>query len=83
MVEVETLDAVGRAYDAVVDAGLPIVRSIGMHTNDHMVSFYVKSPSGVDIEFGCQGREIDEATWQVGHYDAISYWGHRPVPSPS
>jgi catechol 2,3-dioxygenase-like lactoylglutathione lyase family enzyme len=73
------LAADGRAYDAVTDAGLPIVRSIGMHTNDHMVSFYVKSPSGIDVEFGCQGREIDETTWQVAHYDAISYWGHRPV----
>ena len=83
MVEVNTLDAVGRAYDAVTDAGLPIMRSIGMHTNDHMVSFYVKSPSGIDVEFGCQGREIDEATWQVAHYDAISYWGHRPVAAAS
>ncbi len=81
MLEVDSLDAVGRAFDAVGDAGLTIARTIGMHTNDHMVSFYVTSPSGLDIEFGCNGREIDDDTWQVGHYDAASYWGHRRIPA--
>jgi 3,4-dihydroxy-9,10-secoandrosta-1,3,5(10)-triene-9,17-dione 4,5-dioxygenase len=85
MVEVDSLDSVGRAYD-IVDAGAaPASTSIGMHTNDHMISFYMQTPSGFDIEFGTAGRLIDDSVWSVGHYDAASYWGHKrlremPVP---
>jgi 2,3-dihydroxybiphenyl 1,2-dioxygenase len=80
MVEVNALEMVGRAYDVVADRGLPISMSLGMHTNDEMLSFYVKSPSGFDVEFGTNGREVDDATWTVSHYNAASYWGHkRPV----
>ena len=77
MLEVDDLSDVGRAYDIVTDRQIPISMSLGMHTNDHMVSFYVKSPSGFDIEYGTGGREVDDATWTVAHYDQASFWGHR------
>ena len=77
MIEVDDLEHVGRAYDIVLDRQIPVSMTLGMHTNDHMLSFYVKSPSGFDVEYGCNGREIDDATWTVGHYEAASFWGHR------
>lgn len=82
MLEVDDLSHVGRAYDIVTDRQIPISMSLGMHTNDHMVSFYVKSPSGFDIEYGTGGREVDDATWTVSHYDEASYWGHRRSAGP-
>ena len=50
---------------------------LGKHTNDQMVSFYVKSPAGFDIEFGWGGIPVDDATWRIGHFDKISVWGHK------
>jgi 2,3-dihydroxybiphenyl 1,2-dioxygenase len=77
MVEVDSLDAVGRGWDLVEERNVPISATLGMHTNDEMVSFYVKTPSGFDIEYGTNGRYVDDATWTVGHYEATSYWGHK------
>ncbi|WP_248475077.1 VOC family protein, partial [Tomitella fengzijianii] len=44
MVEVDTLDAVGEAQDRVVKEGISLSSTIGRHTNDKMVSFYVRAP---------------------------------------
>jgi 3,4-dihydroxy-9,10-secoandrosta-1,3,5(10)-triene-9,17-dione 4,5-dioxygenase len=77
MMEVDDLDTVGRALDKCMDAGVEIQNTFGKHTNDHMLSFYCKSPSGLTIEYGCNGRQVDDATHQFVRYDAASYWGHR------
>jgi uncharacterized protein YgiB involved in biofilm formation len=46
MVEVRMLDDVGQGYDlAQLDDKL-VAYTLGRHTNDHMTSFYVHSPSG-------------------------------------
>ena len=81
MVEVGTLDDVGYAFDRFVDAGLPISKTIGKHTNDHMVSFYGKSPSGIEFEYGCGGIRVDDAVWSTSEITESSFWGHRPMPS--
>jgi 3,4-dihydroxy-9,10-secoandrosta-1,3,5(10)-triene-9,17-dione 4,5-dioxygenase len=47
-VEVDDLDAVGRGLDRCRDLEVPISSSLGRHTNDHMVSFYVATPGGFD-----------------------------------
>ena len=52
--------------------------TLGSHTNDRMTSFYVRTPSGFEIEYGTGGRSVDDATWVVGSYDAQSVWGHKP-----
>jgi len=75
MVEVSDLDAVGRAYDRLETMGLPIATTIGKHTNDEMVSFYVRTPSGFEIEYGCGGRKVDDATWVPVTYDSPDAWG--------
>lgn len=78
MLEVGAMEDVGRAYDRALDAGVPIANTLGVHPNDRMFSFYARTPSGFDVEFGWGGRKIDDATWEVGHYDRMSIWGHRP-----
>lgn len=83
MVEVDSLESVGRGYDIVQERKMPISLTLGMHTNDHMVSFYVKTPSGFDLEYGTAGREIDDDVWTVGHYDSVSYWGHKRENQPA
>lgn len=80
MVEAGTLDDVGRTMDRHLGAGIGVSMGLGRHTNDEMVSFYSRSPSGFDVEFGHGGVLVDEATWTVGEITAPSSWGHhRPV----
>ncbi len=57
---------------------MPIVRHMGRHTNDQMLSFYVKTPAGFDVEFGCEGVHVCPDNWKVRTYDSISLWGHEP-----
>ena len=81
MVEARTLDDVGYTLDRHIDAGAPISTTLGKHTNDQMVSFYSRSPSGFDVEFGCGGLLVDDATWTVTQLTKPSFWGHRsPTP---
>jgi hypothetical protein len=44
-----------------------------------MTSFYVTTPSGFQIEYGSGGVVIDDDTWQIAHYDAVSAWGHKYI----
>jgi 3,4-dihydroxy-9,10-secoandrosta-1,3,5(10)-triene-9,17-dione 4,5-dioxygenase len=84
MIEVETLDEVGRALDRAGRRGAPVSASLGRHANDMMVSFYVKTPGGFDIEYGTDGLLVDDATWVSRETTAISQWGHQwTAPSPA
>jgi 2,3-dihydroxybiphenyl 1,2-dioxygenase len=78
MLEARTLDDVGSTLDRHHDSGTAISMGIGKHTNDQMVSFYSRSPSGFDVEFGFGGLLVDEATWTVTQITKPSFWGHRP-----
>jgi 2,3-dihydroxybiphenyl 1,2-dioxygenase len=77
MLQTADMDDVGRALDRAVEAGMTITSSLGRHTNDRMTSFYVRSPSGFDVEYGWGGIEVDDATWTVTSHDATSIWGHK------
>jgi len=76
MVEVDTLDAVGAALDRVARDGFSLSSTLGRHTNDKMVSFYVRAPGGWDIEFGTEGMLVDETHYTSEEITADSYWGH-------
>ena len=78
MIEVGSMADVGRARDRCLSFGLPVVMDIGQHPNDQMISFYAYSPSGFLLEVGWGGVKVDDASWQVGAYDRVSTWGHRP-----
>jgi len=77
MIEVASLDDVGRAMDRCARRGARMSATLGRHANDLMVSFYVATPGGFDIEYGTDGRLVDDATWVSRETTAISLWGHR------
>lgn len=79
MVEVDTLDAVGQALDRVNRDGFQLSSTLGRHTNDKMVSFYVRAPGDWDIEFGTGGLRVDENHYTAEEITADSYWGHKWV----
>jgi len=79
MVEVDTLDAVGRALDRINAGGVQLSSTLGRHTNDKMVSFYVRAPGDWDIEFGTDGMRVDETYYTAEEITADSYWGHQWV----
>ena len=79
MVEVASIDDVGATYDLCQQKGIPISRALGRHSNDLMFSFYMEGPSGFDIEYGWNGRLVDDRTWTVQQIDRASLWGHEPV----
>jgi 2,3-dihydroxybiphenyl 1,2-dioxygenase len=82
MIEVDSLEAVGRALDIVGESPYPVMMTLGEHSNDHMTSFYVSTPSGFAIEYGWNGRLVDDARWKIGHYDSASVWGHQFAVMP-
>ncbi len=82
MLEVNSIDDVGHAFDRCQELGVPLQRTIGRHQNDRMVSFYGYTPSGFCFEVGWGGREIDDRIWEVRVHPGASDWGHRPVTPP-
>ena len=76
MIETASLDDVGQALDRCARRGAPVSGTLGRHANDLMVSFYVRTPGGFDIEYGTDGRLVDDATWISRETTAISLWGH-------
>lgn len=83
MLEVTNLADVGHAIDLCAQHDVPIALTLGQHTNDRMVSFYIVSPSGFRVEYGYAGLEIDDATWTVQHWTAPKFWGHQRVETPA
>jgi biphenyl-2,3-diol 1,2-dioxygenase len=77
MLQLNSLDDVGTAYDLCQAREVPIVMKLGKHTNDHMVSFYLRTPSGFNVEYGWGAREVDDTTWQVQIHTSGSMWGHQ------
>jgi 3,4-dihydroxy-9,10-secoandrosta-1,3,5(10)-triene-9,17-dione 4,5-dioxygenase len=77
MIETASLDDVGRAIDRCARRGARMSAALGRHANDLMVSFYLATPGGFDIEYGTDGRLVDDATWVSRETTAISLWGHR------
>ncbi|HET8959272.1 iron-dependent extradiol dioxygenase HsaC [Nocardioides sp.] len=76
MFEVARLDDVGRALERVRKHQVPLSATLGRHMNDQMVSFYVRSPGGFDIEYGTEGLTVEDEKWVARESTAVSYWGH-------
>jgi len=77
MVEVPSVDEVGLGNDRRIAAGVKLTGTLGRHANDHMVSFYMRSPAGFDIEYGAEGRTVDDwDNYPVFQSTVASFWGH-------
>lgn len=77
MIEYNFMDDVGRLYDMALKQPDCITVTLGRHSNDHMFSFYSKTPGGFMIETGWGGRLIDEDTWRPEALYGPSIWGHE------
>jgi 2,3-dihydroxybiphenyl 1,2-dioxygenase len=77
MVELAGLDDVGQGYDlAQLEPGR-VAATLGRHSNDHMTSFYVRTPSRFMVEYGWGGRDIDPESWRSSELQhGPSLWGH-------
>lgn len=75
MIELREVDDVLRGYQRCADLGYRSGR-IGRHPNDLMLSFYITTPAGFDVEYGWGGRQVG-ANWAIAEYDRISLWGHE------
>lgn len=73
MIEVDNLDDVFMTHELVQASKYPVQVSLGKHANDHMFSFYFRTPSGWQIEIGYAGRP---ATYQSEYYTRDTY-GHK------
>jgi 2,3-dihydroxyethylbenzene 1,2-dioxygenase len=73
MLEVDNIDDVGLAYDLVKRHKVPLVLTLGRHSNDNMISFYVKTPSGWLIEYGYGGSPAKHQS----EYIVGEVWGHE------
>lgn len=82
MVEMATIDDVGLALDRAADLGVPMMNTLGKHTNDQMLSFYVYSPELYAIECGFEGLRIldEEPTYAITEG---ALWGHKFTPPPA
>jgi len=77
MVETNSVDEVGRAMDRRQAEGVKLTGTLGRHANDHMVSFYMESPSGFMIEYGAEGRTVDDWSRYSAFQSTVnSFWGH-------
>lgn len=78
MVELYSLDDVGQGFDIASSMDKALMTTIGRHTNDHMTSFYTKTPSDFGVEYGWGGRHVDPATWVPSEMTmGGSMWGHE------
>ncbi|MDO8434167.1 MAG: biphenyl-2,3-diol 1,2-dioxygenase [Candidatus Binatus sp.] len=77
MLQTKSVDDVGSTLYLAQDKGVEIASSLGRHTNDHMLSFYMRTPSGFEVEYGWGARTVDDAVWHVQRHQAPSIWGHR------
>ncbi|WP_157976414.1 VOC family protein [Parahaliea mediterranea] len=77
MVEVSTLDEVGRALDRANKGGHPVIASLGRHVNDNMCSFYVLAPGGIAVEYGYDGLLVDWDTYTPTVSTEGDLWGHE------
>jgi 3,4-dihydroxy-9,10-secoandrosta-1,3,5(10)-triene-9,17-dione 4,5-dioxygenase len=76
MIEVGNSDDVGLCLDRALRRKVPMSATLGRHVNDKMLSFYMKTPGGFDVEFGCEGLEVEDESWVARESTAISLWGH-------
>jgi 3,4-dihydroxy-9,10-secoandrosta-1,3,5(10)-triene-9,17-dione 4,5-dioxygenase len=77
MVEVDSMTEVGRAHDRQQAHGVDLSATLGQHLNDKMISFYMKTPSGFDLEYGYDGLQVDN--WEehcAFEFSRVSLWGH-------
>jgi 2,3-dihydroxyethylbenzene 1,2-dioxygenase len=78
MIECTSIDDVGLAHDIVRQRDIPITVPLGKHANDQMLSFYMTTPAGFDVEYGWGGRP--PGPW--AEYSVADMWGRSTPRRP-
>ena len=81
MLEVLDVDEVGYCLDRVLQKQIPVTSTLGRHTNDRMLSFYMATPGQFQMEFGCDGLKMDWSDYTPTRTSRPSIWGHRFAPA--
>jgi 3,4-dihydroxy-9,10-secoandrosta-1,3,5(10)-triene-9,17-dione 4,5-dioxygenase len=76
MLQVAGIDQVGQCLERAEAAGIPITSTLGRHANDRMLSFYMRSPLGFDVEVGCEAIRVGE-DWTPREFVEGDIWGHK------
>ncbi|NIJ37636.1 3,4-dihydroxy-9,10-secoandrosta-1,3,5(10)-triene-9,17-dione 4,5-dioxygenase [Sphingopyxis panaciterrae] len=76
MAEMNELDDVGRAMDRCEVLGYKLLQPLGRHRTDHMVSFYVETPSGFGMEIGFDGVLCGDDWIEQREDRRRRAWGH-------
>jgi biphenyl-2,3-diol 1,2-dioxygenase len=80
MLETRTVDDVGRALDALHASPFSMFSALGRHTNDRMLSFYARTPSGFLVEYGCDALQVvSDNAWPVRRFTNGHTWGHARI----
>lgn len=82
MLESADLNDVGKAYDIVLKSRYDVAATMGRHTGDEQLSFYTRTPSGFELEFGCDSIDVIEEEWTARYFDTGAgapneVWGHH------
>lgn len=83
MLETMTLDDVGKALDRALAAEVPITSSLGRHRNDGTVSFYMRGPSGFEVEIGWDGLLVGDDWIENEFAGGGDDWGHHGLDAES
>ena len=81
MLQTQGMNDVGQTYDMVLDSEINVTRGLGRHTNDHMTSFYMKTPSGFDVEYGWGARTVERRHLAGGAPRKGQHLGPPPRPA--
>jgi 3,4-dihydroxy-9,10-secoandrosta-1,3,5(10)-triene-9,17-dione 4,5-dioxygenase len=82
MLEVEDIDDVGKCLGRAEAAGCTITSTLGRHINDNMLSFYMRGPSGFDVEVGCHALKVGP-DWTPREFVEGDVWGHKGLDPES
>jgi 3,4-dihydroxy-9,10-secoandrosta-1,3,5(10)-triene-9,17-dione 4,5-dioxygenase len=83
MFEATSLDGVGKALDRAMAHGVEIASGLGRHRNDKTVSFYMKGPSGFDVEIGWDGLLVGDDWVEHEFAGGGDDWGHHGLTAES
>ena len=79
MLDVATLDDLGAIRDRILDAGYRIVRDLGRHSTDGVVSLYMEAQTPYQVEIGWGTYDVESEEWLRHRFTRDTQaWGHRP-----
>ena len=76
MLEVNNVDDLLKAYERVQENGIQIKSTLGRHVNDNILSFYMASPFGFEVEIGYDGLVVGD-DWLPREFCEGDLWGHK------